>query len=132
MTAPLKLTQPPSVEPITVAEAAAAVQEVLALEHAGAAEAAAPRGKPSARCPAQCPTQHVAIRPLPLASTPPSRAASGTCGSWSAMSAAAAAEHWMRPGSDVLSMRDAVLTVSPKRVYLKPCAPTTVADAGPE
>jgi hypothetical protein len=29
-------------------------------------------------------------------------------------------------------MRDAVLTVSPMRVYLKPWAPTRSADAGPE
>ena len=30
-------------------------------------------------------------------------------------------EHWISQGRDVLSMRDAVFTVSPISVYLNPC-----------
>ena len=47
-------------------------------------------------------------------------------GAWRATAAANLSVHWMRPGSEWLSMREAVLTVSPIIVYLKFCAPTTL------
>ncbi len=47
-------------------------------------------------------------------------------GAWRATAAANLSVHWMRQGSEWLSMREAVLTVSPIIVYLKFCAPTTL------
>ena len=47
-------------------------------------------------------------------------------GLWRATTVAKFSVHWMRHGSEWLSIRDAVLTVSPIIVYLKFWAPTTL------
>ncbi len=43
------------------------------------------------------------------------------------MSRALDSEHWISQGRDVLSIRDAVFTVSPISVYLNPCQSESVS-----
>ena len=73
----------------------------------------------------------VSIEPLPFTWITPRlvRRMAGFC---SSTSSAVRAEHCTIPGTPVDSMREAVLTVSPRRVYFGCVLPTTQAMHGPE